>query len=224
MQKTLRRLTCLLGLLLSGILMQAQDTMNRHWVSAGLSYSMPQLDGQPMPSGVSANRFAPLLRYAYGKTDGWFLRLQARGTWGSWPLDKPANFNVTKKYRGMQYLAGVGRHWPLKKQWVAVTVLDGSFDRFVSEGSYGGGVTGQYRLYDGRGNMVSAGLSAGLEYRLNTRWALGMDTRLSIGALSKNVELLDPLSSSSNNVVSSSSFKVLMYWTPVQALYVSYRF
>ena len=223
MQKTLRRLTCLLGLLLSGILMQAQDTMNRHWVSAGLSYSMPQLDGQPMPSGVSANRFAPLLRYAYGKTDGWFLRLQARGTWGSWPLDKPANFNVTKKYRGMQYLAGVGRHWPLKKQWVAVKVLDGSLDRFVSEDSYGGGVTGEYRFYDGGGNMVSAGLSAGLEYRLNTRWSVGMDTRLSVGALSKNLDVTDPLSSS-NQVVESRTFKVIMQWTPVQALYVSYRF
>lgn len=223
MQITLRNLTCLLGLMLSGILMQAQDTMNRHWVSAGLSYSMPQLDGEPLPSGVSANRFAPILRYAYGKTDGWFLRLQARGTWGSWPLDKPANFNVTKKYQGMQYLAGVGRHWPLKKQWVAVTVLDGSFDRFVSEGSYGGGVTGQYRFYDGRGNMVSAGLSAGLEYRLNTRWAVGMDTRLSVGALSKNLDVIDPFSSS-NQVVESRTFKVIMQWTPVQALYLSYRF
>lgn len=223
MQNTLRRLTCLLGLLLSGILMQAQDTMNRHWVSAGLSYSMPHLDGEPLPSGVLANRVAPILRYAYGKTDGWFLRLQARGTWGSWPLDKPADFNVKKKYRGMQYLAGVGRHWPLKKQWVAVTVLDGSFDRFVSEGSYGGGVTGQYRFYDGGGNMVSAGLSAGLEYRLNTRWAVGMDTRLSVGALSKNLDVTDPLSSS-NQVVESRTFKFIMQWTPVQALYVSYRF
>lgn len=223
MQTTLRILTCFMALLFIGNNVQAQDTVNHHWVSAGVSYAMPHLDDEPTPYGVSGNRVAPLLRYSYGKIDAWFVRLQVRATRGSWPVEEPSNYNISKKYSGTQFLAGVGRYWLLKKQWYAVTVLDGSWDRFTSEGSYGGGVTGQYTFYDGRGNMVSAGLSAGLEYRLNTRWSVGFDTRLSVGALSKNTETTDPLSSS-QPVVSSSTFKLITQWTPLQGLFVSYRF
>ena len=223
MQPTLRILTCFMALLFIGNNVQAQDTVNHHWVSAGVSYAMPHLDDEHTPYGVSGNRVAPLLRYSYGKIDAWFVRLQVRATRGSWPVEEPSNYNISKKYSGTQFLAGVGRYWLLKKQWYAVTVLDGSWDRYKSEGSYGGGITGQYTFYDGRGNMVSAGLSAGLEYRLNTRWSVGLDTRLSVGALSKNLDTTDPLSSSIQ-VVSSSTFKLITRWTPLQGLFVSYRF
>ena len=203
--------------------MQAQDTINRHWVSAGLSYSMPQLDGKPLPSGVSAHLPATVLRYTYGKEEAWFVRLQWRATRGTWKMDEPMNYNVSKTYWGMQWSAGVGRHWLLKKNWYAVTVLDGSWDRYKSEGSYGGGVTGQYIFYDTRGNMMGAGLNGGILYRINTHWSAGVDTRFMIGAQAGVVDEMDPLSSSLPKV-SNSIFDVRMQWTPVQALYVSYRF
>lgn len=203
--------------------LNAQDSVNRHRLGVGLSYAMPHWDGMPLPNGSSGNRVAPVLRYSYGKEDGWFVRLQWRGTAGKWPIDKPANFNVSKKYQGMQWSAGVGRYWPIKKQWYAITVLDGSWDRYNSEGSYGGGFTGLYEYYDTKGNLMGIGLNGGIEYRLNTRWRAGLETRLMMGALAGVEDKYDPLSSS-KPVVSNSIFKVLAYWTPVQALYISYRF
>lgn len=224
MYKTTMKLGLLMVLVFMGLTLQAQDSINRHRIGFGLCYAMRHLDGKPLPDGASLHRVAaPVLRYSYGKEDAWFVRFEWRGTAGKWPIDKPANFNVTKKYNGMQWSAGVGRYWSLKKNWYAITVLDGSWDRYRSEGSYGGGFTGLYETYDAKGNMMGAGVNAGLEYRLNTRWRLSLETRLMLGALAGNTDTMDPLSSS-NQVISNSSFRLLAQWIPVQALLVSYRF
>jgi hypothetical protein len=200
----------------------AQDTLNRHRIGVGISYFMPHLDGQPLPGSISPNRVAPIIRYRYGKEDGWFVQAQWRGTRGKWPMGKPANFNVSKLYRGMQFIAGVGRYWHLKKNWYAITVLDGSWDRYRSEGYYGGGFTGQYTDYNTRGNMMGAGLSGGLEYRLNSRFRISVDTRFTLGARAQVFDAINPFSSS-NQGISESSFKWFVYWIPVQGLMVSYR-
>lgn len=223
MYKTIMKLGLLPAMLMMAFQLQAQDSINRHRIGFGLCYAMTQLDGKPLPDGSSPNRVAPVLRYSYGKENAWFLRLEWRGTAGKWPMDKPANFNVSKKYQGMQWSAGVGRYWALKKNWYAITVLDGSWDRYRSEGTYGGGVTGLYESYDAKGNMMGAGINGGLEYRLNTRWRLSLETRLMLGALAGNDDTTNPLSSS-NQVISNSSFRVMAQWIPVQALLVSYRF